>query len=83
MIPFGSVIGNRAAAGRAERDRVEAARLRRKAQVGRHCIRPFRMLFRHEGVFAQRLEATRAAYGEDELIAEVLAVRRCAEAIAG
>ena len=71
VIPFGSVIGNRARlAG------LNVIGLKRrgfdKAQVGRlHTA--FRMLFRHEGVFKQRLEETRAAYGEDELIAEVLA----------
>jgi UDP-N-acetylglucosamine acyltransferase len=33
----------------------------------------FRVLFRHEGVFAGRLAETRAKFGEDPLVAEVLA----------
>jgi UDP-N-acetylglucosamine acyltransferase len=71
VIPFGSVIGNRARlAG------LNVIGLKRrgfdKAQIGRlHTA--FRALFGHAGVFAQRLAATRATYGEDPLIAEVLA----------
>jgi UDP-N-acetylglucosamine acyltransferase len=71
VIPFGSVIGNRARlAG------LNVIGLKRrgfdKAQIGRlHTA--FRMLFRHEGVFKRRLEETRAAYGDDALVAEVLA----------
>ena len=71
MIPCGSVIGNRARlAG------LNVIGLKRrgfdKAQIGRlHTA--FRFLFRHEGVFKQRLEETRARFGEDPLIAEVLA----------
>jgi UDP-N-acetylglucosamine acyltransferase len=71
VIPFGSVIGNRARlAG------LNVIGLKRrgfdKTQIGRlHSA--FRALFRHEGVFKQRLEEMRALYGEDPLIAEVLA----------
>ncbi len=32
----------------------------------------FRDLFRHEGVFAQRLATTRVRYGEQALVSEVL-----------
>jgi UDP-N-acetylglucosamine acyltransferase len=71
VIPFGSVIGNRARlAG------LNVIGLKRrgfdKQQIGRlHAA--FRTLFRREGVFKQRLEETRAAHGDDPLIAEVLA----------
>jgi UDP-N-acetylglucosamine acyltransferase len=71
VIPFGSVIGNRARlAG------LNVIGLKRrgfdKAQIGRlHTA--FHVLFRHEGVFKQRLEETRAQFGDDPLIAEVLA----------
>jgi len=71
VIPFGSVIGNRARlAG------LNVIGLKRrgfdKAQIGRlHTA--FHVLFRHEGVFRQRLEETRVKFGEDPLIAEVLA----------
>ena len=71
VIPFGSVIGNRARlAG------LNVIGLKRrgfdKAQIGR-LRTAFRVLFRHEGVFKQRLEETRAKFGDDPLIAEVLA----------
>lgn len=71
VIPFGSVIGNRARlAG------LNVIGLKRrgfnKEQIG-HLHAAFRALFRHEGVFAHRLAETRALYGEDPLIAEVLA----------
>jgi UDP-N-acetylglucosamine acyltransferase len=71
VIPFGSVIGNRARlAG------LNVIGLKRrgfdKVQIGRlHSA--FQVLFRHEGVFKQRLEETRAGFGDDPLIAEVLA----------
>jgi len=70
VIPFGSVIGNRARlAG------LNVIGLKRrgfdKAQIGRlHTA--FHVLFRHEGVFAQRLAAVRARYGGEALVAEVL-----------
>lgn len=71
VIPFGSVIGNRARlAG------LNVVGLKRrgfeKAEINRlHAA--FRVLFRHEGVFAQRLVETRAKFGADPLVAEVLA----------
>jgi UDP-N-acetylglucosamine acyltransferase len=71
VIPFGSIIGNRARlAG------LNVIGLKRrgfdKTQIQRlHTA--FRTLFRHEGVFAQRLAETRALYGTDPLIAEILA----------
>ena len=70
VIPFGSVIGNRAhLAG------LNVVGLKRrgfdKSQIQRlHSA--FRTLFRHEGVFAQRLAETRAQFSDDPLIREVL-----------
>jgi UDP-N-acetylglucosamine acyltransferase len=71
VIPFGSVIGNRARlAG------LNVIGLKRrgfdKAQI-QLLHNAFRDLFRHQGVFAQRLSAVRAAYGDEALVAEVLA----------
>jgi UDP-N-acetylglucosamine acyltransferase len=71
VIPFGSVIGNRARlAG------LNVVGLKRrgfdKAQI-QLLHNAFRDLFRHESVFAQRLAAVRARYGEEALVAEVLA----------
>ncbi len=71
VIPFGSVIGNRARlAG------LNVIGLKRrgfdKAQIQR-LHGAFRTLFRREGVFAQRLAETRALYSEDPLMAEILA----------
>ena len=71
VIPFGSVIGNRARlAG------LNVIGLKRrgfnKQQISRlHGF--FRDLFKHEGVFAHRLVAARAKYAGDELVEEVLA----------
>jgi UDP-N-acetylglucosamine acyltransferase len=71
VIPFGSVIGNRARlAG------LNVIGLKRrgfdKQQIGRlHTA--FAFLFRHEGVFRQRLAETRERFGDDPLVAEVLA----------
>jgi UDP-N-acetylglucosamine acyltransferase len=71
VIPFGSVIGNRArlsglnVVGLKRRGFEKSAILRLR--------RAFRTLFKAEGVFAQRLEKTRAAFGSDPLVAEVLA----------
>lgn len=71
VIPFGSVIGNRARlAG------LNVIGLKRrgfnKQQIGRlHTF--FRDLFKHEGVFANRLAAARIKYAGDELVEEVLA----------
>jgi UDP-N-acetylglucosamine acyltransferase len=71
VIPFGSVIGNRARlAG------LNVIGLKRrgfdKAQV-QLLHGAFRDLFRRDGVFAQRLAAVRARYGGEALIDEVLA----------
>jgi UDP-N-acetylglucosamine acyltransferase len=71
VIPFGSVIGNRARlAG------LNVVGLKRrgfdKAQI-QLLHNAFRDLFRRDGVFAQRLAAVRANYGDEALIAEVLA----------
>lgn len=71
VIPFGSVIGNRARlAG------LNVIGLKRrgfvKAQI-QLLHRAFGDLFRHEGVFAQRLATVRGRYGDEALIAEVLA----------
>jgi UDP-N-acetylglucosamine acyltransferase len=71
VIPFGSVIGNRARlAG------LNVIGLKRrgfhKAQIA--VLRAaFRCLFRGEGVFATRLAETRARWGDDKLVAELLA----------
>jgi UDP-N-acetylglucosamine acyltransferase len=71
VIPFGSVIGNRARlAG------LNVIGLKRrgfdKAQIMRlHAA--FGSLFRKDGVFAQRLSATRAAHAGDALVDEILA----------
>jgi UDP-N-acetylglucosamine acyltransferase len=71
VIPFGSVIGNRARiAG------LNIIGLKRrgfdKAQIqSLHAF--FRDLFRHEGVFAQRLALARSRCADDPLVAEVLA----------
>jgi len=71
VIPFGSVIGNRARlAGlniiglkRRGYDRAQISQLRAA----------FRTLFRQSGVFADRLGQVRAEYGHDMLVSEVLA----------
>jgi UDP-N-acetylglucosamine acyltransferase len=71
VIPFGSVIGNRARlAG------LNVIGLKRrgfdKAQIQQLHL-AFRTLFGHTGVFAQRLADTRLRFGNDPLVAEVLA----------
>lgn len=70
VIPFGSVIGNRARlAG------LNVIGLKRrgfdKAQI-QLLHNAFRDLFHQEGVFAQRLATVRSRYGEEALVAEVL-----------
>jgi UDP-N-acetylglucosamine acyltransferase len=71
VIPFGSVIGNRA-----RLSGLNVVGLKRrgfeKAEIMSLRV-AFRALFRHEGVFAQRLAETRATFGHDRLVAEVLA----------
>ncbi|HJS86547.1 MAG TPA: acyl-ACP--UDP-N-acetylglucosamine O-acyltransferase [Acetobacteraceae bacterium] len=69
--PFASVLGNRARlAG------LNVIGLKRrgfsKAQVQR-LRAAFRLLFASDGVFAQRLEETRALHGADPLVAELIA----------
>jgi UDP-N-acetylglucosamine acyltransferase len=71
VIPFGSVIGNRARLAA-----LNIIGLRRrgfdKAAIQRLHI-AFRALYGKQGVFAQRLAATRARFGDDPLVAEILA----------
>jgi UDP-N-acetylglucosamine acyltransferase len=70
VIPFGSVIGNRA-----RLVGLNVIGLKRrgfdKAQI-QLLHGAFRDLFRRQGVFATRLAAVRASYGSEALIAEVL-----------
>jgi UDP-N-acetylglucosamine acyltransferase len=71
VIPFGSVIGNRARlAG------LNVIGLKRrgfdKAAIQRLHL-AFKTLYAKTGVFAERLEETRARFGDDPLVAEVLA----------
>jgi UDP-N-acetylglucosamine acyltransferase len=71
VIPFGSVIGNRARlAG------LNVIGLKRrgfdKAEI-LHLRAAFRTLFGREGVFASRLAETRARFGSDALVQEILA----------
>ncbi len=71
VIPFGSVIGNRA---RLAGLNVIGLRRRGVDRQRLHAIRAaFRSLFGCEGVFAQRLEAVRAEHDGDPLVAEMLA----------
>jgi UDP-N-acetylglucosamine acyltransferase len=71
VIPFGSVIGNRA---RLSGLNVVGLKRRGFEKAAITSLRAaFRTLFKDEGVFAQRLEKTRAAFGDDRLVAEVLA----------
>jgi UDP-N-acetylglucosamine acyltransferase len=71
VIPFGSVIGNRAwLAG------LNVIGLRRRG-YDRACIHTvraaFRLIFRGEGVFADRVEEARRNWGGEALVAEMLA----------
>ncbi len=71
VIPFGSVIGNRA---RLAGLNVIGLRRRGVDRPRLHAIRAaFRTLFGGEGVFAQRLEAVRTEHAGDPLVAEMLA----------
>jgi len=71
VIPFGSVIGNRARLAA-----LNVVGLRRrgfdKAAIHRLHI-AFRDLYSKKGVFAQRLEATRIKFRSDPLVGEILA----------
>jgi UDP-N-acetylglucosamine acyltransferase len=71
VIPFGSVIGNR---GRLAALNIIGLRRRGfdKAAIQRLHI-AFKALYGKEGVFAQRLEATRRKFGNDPLVGEMLA----------
>jgi UDP-N-acetylglucosamine acyltransferase len=71
VIPFGSVIGNRA---RLAGLNIRGLRRRGADRAALHRLRQaFRMLFRGEGVFASRVDAVRAEHGDDALVAEILA----------
>lgn len=71
VIPFGSVIGNRA---RLAGLNVIGLRRRGADRVAVHALRAaIRSLFAGEGVFADRLEVVRAEYGDQPFVAEVLA----------
>lgn len=71
VIPFGSVIGNRA---RLSGLNVIGLRRRGVDRAGLHRLRAaVRLLFGSEGVFSTRLTAARNTYGDDPMVAEVLA----------
>ncbi len=71
VIPFGSVIGNRA---RLSGLNVRGLRRRGMDRAGLHRLRQaFRMLFRDQGVFSARLEAVREMLGSDPLVGEIIA----------
>jgi len=71
VIPFGTVLGNRARLAS-----LNVIGLRRrgfnKDQVAR-LRAAYKLVFRGPGVFAERVEQARILYGEDTLVAEVLA----------
>ena len=70
VIPFGSVIGNRA-----RLSGLNVIGLKRRGFDKAHILTlraAFRCLFRDEGVFADRLAETRARWSSDDLVAEVL-----------
>ena len=70
VIPFGSVIGNRARLAGLNLVRLKRLGMER-AQI--HRLRAaFRLLFRSTGVFADRVAAARAEFGADALVTEVL-----------
>jgi UDP-N-acetylglucosamine acyltransferase len=70
VIPFGSVIGNRA---RLASLNIIGLRRRGFDKPSIHRLHmAFKTLYSNQGVFAQRLEATRTKYGQDPLIAEIL-----------
>jgi UDP-N-acetylglucosamine acyltransferase len=71
VVPFGTVIGNR---GRLVGLNVIGLRRRGFGGPTVHKLRAvFRSLFRDEGIFAERLAETRARYGEDALVREIMA----------
>jgi UDP-N-acetylglucosamine acyltransferase len=70
VIPFGLVMGNRA-----RLTGLNIIGLRRRgleAAAIRTLRSAFRLLFRHEGVFAARLAEARMRYGTDPVVAEIL-----------
>ena len=70
VVPFGSVIGNRA---RLAGLNVIGLRRRGVDKARLHTIRAaFRQLFGGAGVFAQRLAAVRDQYGDEPIVAEML-----------
>ena len=71
VIPFGSVIGNRARLSGLNVVGLKRRGFEKAAIMGLRSA--FKTLFSGEGVFAQRLADTRAAFGGDPLVAEVLA----------
>lgn len=71
VIPFGSVIGNRARLAALNVIGLRRRGFDKEAIQRLHVA--FKALYGKAGVFAQRLEATRAKFGDDPLIAEVLA----------
>ncbi len=71
VIPFGSVIGNRA---RLAGLNVVGLRRRGVDRARLHVIRAaFRSLFSGDQVFAERVEAVRAQYSDEPLVVEMLA----------
>ncbi len=71
VIPFGSVLGNRA---RLVGLNIVGLRRRGYDHAQIHRVRAaFRALFVGEGVFAERLETVRATFGADPLVAEMIA----------
>jgi UDP-N-acetylglucosamine acyltransferase len=71
VIPFGSVIGNRARLAGLNVIGLKRRGFEKTAIMSLRAA--FRTLFKDEGVFAGRLAETRATYGHDTLVAEVLA----------
>ena len=71
VIPFGTVLGNRARLAS-----LNIIGLRRRGftrdQIGRMRA-AFKLMFRGPGVFAHRVEQVRAAHGDEALVAEILA----------
>jgi len=71
VIPFGSVIGNRARLAGLNVIGLKRRGFEKPAILSLRAA--FRTLFKNEGVFSHRLETTRATFGSDPLVAEVLA----------
>ncbi|MGH7152950.1 MAG: acyl-ACP--UDP-N-acetylglucosamine O-acyltransferase [Acetobacteraceae bacterium] len=71
VIPFGSVIGNRARLSGLNVIGLKRRGFEKQQILALHAA--FRDLFRGAGVFADRLERVRSAHGADALVGEVLA----------